>query len=110
MALIASGYVVTETTLAGTTAGLSSGAPTGVGLKVDKIVAWGQSSVATNTSGGLKFRRGQSSGGTLTTMVILPVPSSNGMVVELNNLNIYTGFFDFATEEAGDWAVWVFSK
>ena len=111
MKLLGSGYVATETTMAGTTAGGSTvGTPSVPSvLRVRKIVAWGQSSVITNSSGGIKFRYTQtSSGGTMTTLVVLPVCSSNGMVVELGELDIQCRWFDAATEEAGDSAIFVF--
>jgi len=44
----------------------------------------------------------------MTTVVVLPVCSSNGMVVELDGLDIACRWFDAATEEAGDSAIFVF--
>ena len=103
--LIASGFTVTESTFAGTTAGSKTveGVSAGpAGFNVDKIVAFGASSVVGNSSGGLKFRWGESSAVGVTTLVVLPVPSSEGMVVELAGLGLKNvKWFDFATEEAG---------
>ena len=110
MVLLNSGFVVTETTFGGTTAGASSGAPGGVGLHISKVVAFGQSSVASNSSGGLKLRYGTIAGTVETTRVLLPVPSSNTVVITLDDLRIDCNWFDLATEEAGAFGAFVFGK
>ena len=103
MRLLANGRTTAETTLVGTTAGASSFAGGGGagGLRVRKIVAYGASSVAENTSGGMNFVYGDSSGDTNTTLTILPGPTSVATVVTLDGLDIYTQFFEARTNEAG---------
>ena len=109
MKLLNSTYIVTETTALGTTAGASSGSPAGVGFTLRKITAFGVSSVAANTSGGLKLNYSpNSSADTLSTLVILPSPTSVGLFVELTDLRIGCGWFDVATNEAGQYSVLVY--
>ena len=100
MKLLGSGRSTAETTLAGTTAGLSSGG-SGGGLRIRRITAYGASSAAENTSGGMNFVYGNSSVEPLSTLTILPGLTSVATVVTLDGLDIYTRWFDARTNEAG---------
>jgi len=128
MRLLGSGYVVTETTFAGTTAGAggaSTGSGTyapGKGFKIQKVVAFcGGSTVAANSSGGIQLTVGQSSGATESTYVVLPFPkyadassaaSAAPMSVELEGLNIQCNWFEARTNEAasGGWGIFVMGE
>ncbi len=125
MRLLGSGFSVTESTFAGTTAGAQEQGFTAVighkGMKVQKITAFcGGSSVAANTSGGIKFLYGQSSDAVTSTIIVLPTPQSanaissagvvTGMSVTLDGLNIDCSWFEAETNEAaaGGWGIFVF--
>jgi len=120
--LIRSDFSTAETTMGGSTGGLtakSSGGESGIrSFIVEKIVvAFGGSTVAANTSGGCKFVYGESSGVPLSTLVF-PTPkngdassaaSAAPLVVELDELEIHTQWFEFVTNEASQGGVSVFA-
>lgn len=103
MKLLGSGRTTAETTVAGTTAGLLStqGSGSAGGLRIRRIVAYGASSVAENTSGGMNFVYGDSSDDVHTTLTLIPGPTSVGVVVSLEGFDIYTRWFEARTNEAG---------
>jgi len=108
MRLLNSTFIVIETSALGTTAGGSSGRANDVGLTIRKIVAFGASSVAPNTSGGMKLNTyPNSSGDTASTFVLLPSPTSNGIAVTLDDLQIRCGVFEIFTNEAGEFGVYI---
>src|SRR3990167_3866741 len=98
--LIGSGFTTAESTFAGTTAGLSSGG-SGGGLRIKRITAFAASSAAENTSGGINFVYGESSAVPLSTLTILPGPTSNCAFLTLDGLNIYAKWFEARSNEAG---------
>ena len=112
MRLLRADRTTAETTLAGTTAGALStlGSGSAGGLRVRKIIAYGASSVAENTSGGMNFVYGDSSADVHTTLTILPGPTSVATVVYLDTFDIYTRWFEARTNEAGagGYAIFVF--
>ena len=112
--LIASGFTTAETTFGGAAQPLQSslGSGSAGGLHVKKIVAFGASSVAENTSGGINFVYGNSSGSPESTLTIMGGPTSNATVVTLDGLDIRCRFFDFRTNEAGagGYGIFVFGE
>ena len=118
MKLIQSTFAVTESTFGGSTSPSQShaGGAAGAGLfRIDRIVVTGVSSVAANTSGGVELHYNRMSGtgssaGAASSMVILPSPTSVGLTVELENLDLDVSWFDFESNEAGQYAVWVWGK
>ena len=102
MRLLASGFSTAETSFAGSpAAGSTAMEGKQVSFTVDRIVAFGASSVLENTSGGIKFNYGDSSADIFSTLVVLPGPTSAGAYVELSGLNIKTRYFEFFSNEAG---------
>lgn len=106
MKLLGSGFTTAASTFAGVTGGSGTFHGSTVqsqskGFEIQKIVAFGASSVAPNTSGGIKFRWGLSSGQVESTLVVLPGPSSVGLVVELSGLDLEANWFQAETNEAG---------
>jgi len=128
MKLLGSGFSTAESTFGGTTAAaggastLGGTQPVGKGFKIKKIVAWcGGTTVAANTSGGIQFAYGDSSGAPVSTLVVLPTPkindaSSNAsampMVVELEGFDIQCNWFEARSNEAasGGWGIYVFGN
>jgi hypothetical protein len=114
MRLLASGFTTAETTIAGTTAGggevFGAAAQIGKSMTIRKVTAFGASSVAENTSGGMKLVTGNSSDSPVSTFVILPGPTSGGISVTLDGLSIECSWFDVFTNEAGagGYGVYVF--
>ena len=90
-------------------------------FEIDKIVVvCGGSTVAANSSGGIKFVYGESSGNPLSTLVF-PTPkngdassaaSAAPFSVELSGLQIQANWFEFATNEAaaGGWSIFAWGK
>ena len=102
MRLIASGFTTAETSFAGSpAAGSTAMEGKQVSFTVDRIVVFGASSVAENSSGGVKFNYGASSADIFSTLVVLGGPTSGGLYTELSGLNIQTRYFEAFTNEAG---------
>lgn len=126
MRLLASGFTTAEASSfvslsAGERAGIGVATGNPKGIKVSKIVAFtGGSTLGANSSGGLTFRYGASSGAVVSTLVILPFPqgslpissavSVSPFQVTLEDLNIECGWFEVASHEAatGGWGCMVF--
>ena len=121
MKLLGSGFVVTETSFAGTTAGASSGQP-GEGFRIQKVTAFcGGTTVAANSSGGIKLVVGRSSGNPQSTYVVLPYPkqgdasslaSAAPLSVTLEGLDIRANWFEAFSNEsaAGGWGIFVLGE
>lgn len=127
MKLLGSGYEVTETTFAGSTAGGggAAGAGTygpGFGFNIRKVIAFtGGSSVAANSSGGIQLTIGDSSGAPASTFVVLPYPrfgdpsSATGsapMVMVIDDLDLKCNWFEARCNEAaaGGWGIYVLGE
>lgn len=112
--ILQSTFAVTESTFGGTTGPSGGfGGSTVVledGILVQDILVAGVSSVAANTSGGVLFTYGRSSDDIVSTLVVLPSPTSNGMFMAWNNLGLECGWFDFRSNEAGEFSVIVLGK
>ncbi len=130
MKLLGNGYIATETTMAGTTAGGGEAAGAGTygagsgGFTIRRITAFcGGTTVVPNSSGGIMFRYGDSSDTILSTMIVLPYPYTGSVTsaatpphlgaplsVTLDGLNIQCNWFEAETNEAapGGWGIFVF--
>ena len=121
MKLLGSGFTTAETTFAGTTAGGSSGAA-GEGFRIQRVTAFcGGTTVAANSSGGIKLVVGRSSVNPQSTYVVLPTPKSGdatsgvsaaALSVTLDDLDIRANWFEFQSNEAanGGWGAFAFGE
>ena len=114
-------YSTAETTLGGSTGGLSQYTSVAGGnrtFEIEKIsVVFGGSTVAPNTSGGAVFVYGNSSDDPLSSIVI-PTPkfgdassaaSAAALQVDLDDLKLQASWFEFRTNEASAGGVSVFA-
>lgn len=114
--ILQSTFAVTESTFGGTTGPVGgqgfSGGVLGLdkGILVESIQVAGVSSVAANTSGGVAFSYGDSSDDITSTLIVLPSPTSNGMFAEWDDLGIECGWFDFRSNEGGQYSVIVLGQ
>ena len=121
MKLLGSGFTTAESSFGGTTAGGSSGAA-GEGFRIQRVTAFcGGTTVAANSSGGIKLVGGRSSVNSQSTYVVLPTPKSGDassgvsaapLSVTLDDLDIRCNHFEAFSNEsaAGGWGIFVFGE